>query len=220
METIEQDPNDEVLRAPVKSHNDMIFKITTGILAVTTIVFGAIALFGGNKGADTDKKSDNKDGSSQTSSDGGSSDSKSEDSLALKNFDVNIGKLVGAAGFSYGSILSIKTNADGTYMIGEVKNGDNYGFTYRKLPDGDWKSTKLGIGPYDKDTHIAPNCETEISKTELEVFANYKSSTGKELYCLDNSVPEDLEGEENIGYDAVVITAAEALKKGLYQAAD
>ena len=213
METIDQDPNDIVLKEPKRDNSATPFKIATCVLAATTILFGAIAFFNCNK-PDTSKKDGDSD-SSQASSDGSSEDG--EDSLALKNFDVNIGKLVGAAGFNYGSILSIKTNADGTYMIGEVKNGENYGFAYRKLPDGDWKTAKLSVGPFDKDSHIAANCETEITKTELEVFANYKSSTGSELYCLDNSVPEDLEDEENIGYDAVVITAAEALKKGLYK---
>lgn len=215
METIDQDPNDIVLQEPVKSKSDLPFKITTCVLAVTTIFFGALVLF--NKPSETKKDSD-KSESSESSSEGGASEEKQD--LALKNFDVNIGKLVGAAGFNYGSILSIKTNADGTYMIGEVKNNDRYGFAYRKLPDGAWTTAKVGVGPFDKDTHIAANCETEVTKTELEIFANFKSSTGSELYCLDNSVPEDMVGEENIGYDAVVITAAEALKKGLYKESD
>ena len=215
METIDQDPNDIVLQEPVKSKSDLPFKITTCVLAVTTIFFGALVLF--NKPSETKKDSD-KSESSESSSEGGTSEEKQD--LALKNFDVNIGKLVGAAGFNYGSILSIKTNADGTYMIGEVKNNDRYGFAYRKLPDGTWTTAKVGVGPFDKDTHIAANCETEVTKTELEIFANFKSSAGSELYCLDNSVPEDMVGEENIGYDAVVITAAEALKKGLYKESD
>lgn len=215
METIDQDPNDIVLQEPVKSKSDLPFKITTCVLAVTTIFFGALVLF--NKPSETKNDSD-KSESSESSSEGGASEEKQD--LALKNFDVNIGKLVGAAGFNYGSILSIKTNADGTYMIGEVKNNDRYGFAYRKLPDGAWTTAKVGVGPFDKDTHIAANCETEVTKTELEIFANFKSSTGSELYCLDNSIPEDMVGKENIGYDAVVITAAEALKKGLYKESD
>ena len=215
METIDQDPNDIVLQEPIKPKTDLVFKITTCIFAITTIFFGALVLF--NKPSETKKDSD-KSESSESSSEGGASEEKQD--LALKNFDVNIGKLVGAAGFNYGSILSIKTNADGTYMIGEVKNNDRYGFAYRKLPDGAWTTAKVGVGPFDKDTHIAANCETEVTKTELEIFANFKSSTGSELYCLDNSIPEDMVGEENIGYDAVVITAAEALKKGLYKESD
>lgn len=215
METIDQDPNDIVLQEPIKSKSDLPFKIATCVFAITTIFFGALVLF--NKPSET-KKDGDKSESSESSSEGGASEEKQD--LALKNFDVNIGKLVGAAGFNYGSILSIKTNADGTYMIGEVKNNDRYGFAYRKLPDGAWTTAKVGVGPFDKDTHIAANCETEVTKTELEIFANFKSSTGSELYCLDNSVPEDMVGKENIGYDAVVITAAEALKKGLYKESD
>ena len=216
METIDQDPNDIVLQEPVKANNGLPFKIATCVLAGTTILFGLIAFFNGNKPAET-KKDEGGPDSSQTAD---ATTAEEKEDLALKNFDVNIGKLVGAAGFNYGSILSIKTNADGTYMIGEVKNNDRYGFAYRKLPDGAWTTAKVGVGPFDKDTHIGANCETEVTKTELEIFANFKSSTGSELYCLDNSVPEDMVGKENIGYDAVVITAAEALKKGLYKESD
>ena len=217
METIEQDPNDEVLREPIRESNGMIWKILTCVFLATTIIAGVIVL--------TSKKDDptncaKVNEKTQTTADGQTSedaDINSEDSLALKNFDVNISKLVGAAGFNFGSILSIKTNADGTYMLGEVKNGEKYGFAYRKLPKGDWESTKLKIGPTDKESNALVECATEISKTELELFSNYKSSTGKDLLCLDDSVPEDTEDAENVGYDPIVITAAEALKKGLYK---
>ena len=56
-----------------------------------------------------------------------------------------------------------------------------------------------------------------MEKNTVLHIANYKSSTGKDLLCLDDSVPEDTEDAENVGYDPIVITAAEALKKGLYK---
>jgi hypothetical protein len=227
METIDQDPNDIVLREPIQSKQSPLFKITTFIFAATTIIFGAIAFFNSNKPSEGRKDSSKSD-ASQTSSDSNSGDSKvSEDGLALKNFDVNIGKLVGAAGFNYGSILSIKTNADGTYMIGEVKNGDITKFAYRSLPKGDWEKSNLATEPFDKDNNWGTDCK-EIAKEVLELFKDYKTSGGKDAYCLYNPTPEEVAEQikeetgrdvdpERLGYDGDMVTASEALKKGLFK---
>lgn len=210
METIDQDPNDIVLQEPKKADNALPFKIATCVLAATTILFGAIAFFNMNK-PDTSKK-DGDSSSSQEDSEG--SDKNDEDSLALKNFDVNIGKLVGAAGFNYGSILSIKTNADGTYMIGEVKNGNTTKFAYRTLPSGNWTKSNMILSADDEGMSADNTC-LNIEKKVIELFASYKSSGGQEVGCM--YYPDIDETEDDTAVDSYMKTAAEALKEGLYK---
>ena len=202
METIDQDPNDIVLQEPVKANNGLPFKIATCVLAGTTILFGLIAFFNGNKPAET-KKDESKSDSSQTA-DAPAAEEKED--LTLKNFDVNIGKLVNAAGFYSGSILTIKTNADGTYMFGEVRSNGVTGFVYRKLPSGEWTGTSLTpIGE-------AANCE-ELDKSLLEAFAGVTFSDKTELKC---GVEEAAEKEDDPPV-RTTMTVSEALKGNYYK---
>ena len=214
METIDQDPNDIVLKEPAKANNGLPFKIATCVLAGTTILFGAIAFFNMNK-PDTSKKDGDSD-SSQSSSDGSSE--SDEDSLALKNFDVNIGKLVGAAGFNYGSILSIKTNADGTYMIGEVKNGNTTKFAYRALPNGNWSKSNMILSANDEGMSADNTC-VNIEKKVIELFASYKTSGGQEVGCMFYQDIDETEDDTAVD-EGYMKTAAEALKEGLYKESD
>lgn len=212
METIDQDPNDIVLQEPIKPKSDLPFKIATCVLAVTTIFFGALVLF--NKPSET-KKDGDKSESSESSSEGGSSEEKKD--LTLKNFDIKIGKLVGAAGFNYGSILSIKTNADGTYMIGEVKNNNVIKFAYRALPDGEWSKANMLLSQDDEGQSEDTIC-MNIEKKVIELFSSYKTSDGKEVGCM--FYPDIDETEDSTAVDGYMKTAAEALKEGLYKSAE
>jgi hypothetical protein len=211
-EVIIQSPEDLPPKKPQRADSGLIWKILCGIFFVTTIIFFIISITKGgtegNGGVDVPNGQSNGNGSSQSGS------SEPEDSLALKNFNVDIGKLVGAAGFNYGSILSIKTNADGTYMIGEIKNGNAVKFAIRSLPNGSWKKANL-ITSRD-NIEGANNTCLNISKTELEVFSGYKTSSGGDAYCVhynDLEEDDDSEAEDEIE----LVTAADAIKDGEYK---
>ncbi|MCQ2571265.1 MAG: hypothetical protein MJ154_03400 [Candidatus Saccharibacteria bacterium] len=206
METIDQDPNDIVLQGPAKSNSGMIFKITTGIFAVTTVVFAIMAFTGGNKSTEPEAAKDNNTSTSQNTS---SEPSEATPDLALKNFDVKIGKMVGGAGFNSGSILNIKTNADGTYITGEIKSGDAYGYTYRSLPSGEWQKTPISS---DGKTYC-----NEISEEIMKAFAGitFAGPGNAELSCIVDETGEDEEDEEPA--DPVSYKFTEAIKEELYK---
>lgn len=208
METIDQDPNDIVLQEPVKEKSDLPFKIATCILAGTTVLFGAIAFFNGNKPAET-KKDDNNTESSQTES--SSTESEAKDNLALKSFNVDTSNLITVLGLHSGTILTLKTNADGTYFLGEIRNSDVYHYGYRKLPEGKWIATNLSA---DGETAI---CES-FDKSVLEAFAGvtFIGTNNKELSC---GVEEEAE-DENDPPVITSITLTQALKDGYYKDAE
>jgi len=211
METIEQDPNDVVLRQkPKKAANkSLIWQILTGVFALGMIIFAIIAFTGKSDDAKckTESKATAKDGTSIVSS-------ETTKDYTLKNFDVNIGKLVGAAGFSYGSILSIKTNADGSHMIGEIKNGNTVRYAIRALPDGNWTKGNLITGI--ETIEGANNTCLNIAKAELEVFKSYKNSSGSEAYCVVYNNIEEVDGSD-VPEEQELKTAAEAIEAGLYK---
>lgn len=210
METIEQDPNDIVLQGPVKSNNDLIFKITTGVFAVTTIIFAIVAFAGGNKSSEPETSKDNATTSTSQSTNTNPSEEKPD--LALKNFDVKIGKMVGGAGFNSGSILNIKTNADGTYITGEIKSGEAYGYTYRSLPSGEWQKTPISS---DGKTYC-----NEISEEVMKAFAGitFAGPGNVELSCIVDEISEEDEDEEPT--DSASYKFSEAIKEELYKDAE
>lgn len=130
-----------------------------------------------------------------------------DDSLALKDFNLDIGGLVNAAGFGSGSILAVKTNSEGTYMVGEVKSGETYGYAYRVIPDGAWTKTALS-----KDGEN--DCHSTVSKEELEAFADVELSNGT-VYCTADTGGYDEETQTTTSA-ASRFTAAEALKASAY----
>ena len=212
METIEQDPNDEVLKQkPKKAVNPcLIWQILTGVFAIGMIIFIIVAFAG--KGGDEKCAKTEKSSESNTSSASEGGETKKD--LALKNFDVNIGKLVNAAGFNYGSILSIKTNADGTFMIGEIKNGDTVRFAIRPLPDGSWRRSNMVADA--AEIEGANNTCSNIPKSELEAFSNYKTSGGKDAYCVVYNDIDEVDGDE-VPEEQELKTAADAIKAGEYK---
>ena len=211
-EVIIQSPDDLPPKKPQRADSRLIWKILCGVFFITTVIFFIIAIAKGGAEGNGGVDASNGQSNGNSSSQGGSSEP--EDSLALKNFNVDIGKLVGAAGFNYGSILSIKTNADGTYMIGEIKNGNAVKFAIRSLPNGSWEKANLITGR--DNIEGANNTCLNISKTELEVFSGYKTSAGGDAYCVrynDLEEDDDSEAEDEIE----LIPAADAIKDGEYK---
>lgn len=213
-EVIIQSPDDLPPKKPQKANSDLIWKVLAGVFLVTTIIFLIISIAKGGSNENS-SNSTNKSGSS-SSSNGSGEDAPVETGYKLKGFDISIGKLMGSVGFNYGSILTLKTNADGTYLIGEVKNGDNIRFAYRSLPDGAWKKTGLKSAAYDKTKEQLVECDMAIAKEELEAFAGIKDSKGNELVCSITEEPDDEDSEAS----STNYTAAEALKDKLYKDAE
>lgn len=208
METIDQDPNDIVLQEPVKEKSDLPFKIATCILAGTTVLFGAIAFFNSNKPTET-KNNDNKSESSQTESK--ETESEAGNDLTLKNFDVDTSSLITVLGLHSGTILTLKTNADGNYFLGEIRSNDVYHYGYRSLPSGKWIATNFTA---DGETAL---CEA-TSKTVLEAFAgvSFVGTNKGELKC---SIEEEAEDESDPPVKTT-ITLTQALKDGYYKDAE
>ena len=178
MEVIEQEP----IQEPEHVSNGIVWKILTGVFALTTIIAIIVAVATGGPKECTDGSSS---GSSMPSSNQGKQSSNNipsgnttTDELALKNFDVSIGGLVNAAGFGSGSILTLKTNADGTYMLGEVKANGVLGYAFRELPSGSWKKTALN------STEETAVCE-ETDEQELYAFKGiiFSGAGNVELKC-------------------------------------
>ncbi len=212
MEVIEQEP----IQEPERATGDMVWKILTGAFVATTIIAFIVGLAIGGSGKSNsstgDGGSSNNKGSQQSSNNSGSSSSSQssdKDDLALKSFDVSIGGLVNGAGFNYGSILTLKTNADGTYMLGEVKSGETLGYTYRSLPSGSWKHSTLN------STGENAICE-EIEEEELYAFkgVTFSGAGNVELKCSHKST--SMSGTET----TTVVSLTEALDNDYYKSSN
>jgi len=207
MEVIEQEP----IAEPERGNNGIIWKILTCVFAVTTIIAGFIALTSGSKETKSENNSSSNNSSSSSKSSASTpsssnSGTQTTDELALKNFDINIGGLVGAAGFGSGSILTLKTNSDGTYMFGEVKANGQFGYAYRALPNGSWQKSPLN------ETGSNVICE-ETKKDILEIFEGISfSGAGTELKCTHLGETSSTTSKPS----EIPVTATEALNKGYY----
>lgn len=205
MEVIEQEP----IQEPAHTSNGMIWKILTGVFALTAIIAIIVAIATGGSKQCTDNGSTNNSSNPSNSQSKQSSNNtpsnNTTDELALKNFDVSIGGLVNAAGFNSGSILTLKTNADGTYMLGEVKANGVFGYAYRELPNGSWKKTAL------MPTEETAVCE-ETDKQELYAFKGiiFSGAGNVELKCKH---------QISTG-STTLVTITEALDKDYYKSSN
>ena len=216
MEVIEQDPKD-LPETPEYTSSGVVWKILTGVFLITTIIFVIVSF---TKGGDANCSDGSKSGDSNSSktasgntsgnasdTSGGSSNAGSSEGGELKDFDVDIPGLVNGAGFGSGSILTIRTNSTGEWMVGEVSSDNKVGYAYRSLPSGKWQHANFGEGAKCKD----------IARDEMDAFNGVTVKNPDFLKCSADSSSST--GNTTTS-SSIVYTIKEALDKGIYKDAE
>jgi hypothetical protein len=216
MEVIEQDPKD-LPEIPEYTSSGVVWKLLTGVFLITTIIFVIVSF---TKGGDANCSDGSKSGDSNSSktasgntsgnasgTSGGSSNAGSSEGSELKDFDVDIPGLVNGAGFGSGSILTIRTNSTGEWMVGEVSSNNKVGYAYRSLPSGKWQHANFGEGAKCKD----------ITRDEMDAFNGVTVKNPDFLKCSADSSSST--GNTTTS-SSIVYTIKEALDKGIYKDAE